>query len=87
MPTENSGNNSSDSHFGRKSYTILSNICTKANLIKLSYQNAINKYLDQDTAQRTTLKPEDKWEDCGRNDTGAQVNKTNAIGGANERQL
>ena len=64
----------------------LSDICTESRLAKCSYENAIDKSLDQDTVNWTQLLPDDKWDNLERSNAEIELNQTNAIKNSQERQ-
>ena len=70
-----------EADFGRRPKNSLSNISTKTNMPKFSYEDVINKYLAKGPI------PADKWDQPDRNATETETNKTNTIIDANDHQV
>ena len=63
----------------------LRTISKKSYISKISYENVIKSYFDQDTVNGTDLIQYNKWDDPSRSDAERELKKKNAINYANDR--
>ena len=75
----------SESHFGRKANTLLSNISTNPNSSDLSYEKISNHYLNEETVTPNELLPEEHWRNS-RSDDGIEKNMGEATKDSHSRE-
>ena len=75
-----------EAHFGRKPNTSLNVIATKPNLLKLTYKNIINHYLDEDTVMPEEILSDDEWVNGYRSDIEVEIGMTRANTEAKSRE-